>query len=44
MDARWKSLAEIAHDWQISLNEAQSLVEREHCPVVFRQSGPVYLI
>jgi hypothetical protein len=44
MHARWKTLTEIAADRHISLAQAQSLVEREHCPVVFRQSGAVYLI
>ena len=44
MTAHWKTLAEIARERAITLDEAQGVVEREHCPVVFRQTGPVYLI
>jgi hypothetical protein len=44
MQARWMTLPEIAQARQISLEEAQRLVDEANCPKVFRLHGTVYLV
>ena len=44
MQTKWMTLAEIALSRQITLNEARQLVDRTHCPTVFKTHETLYLI
>lgn len=44
MQAKWMTLAEIARDRRLSLDEARCLVDRAHCPTVFKTHETLYLI
>lgn len=44
MNTKWMTLAEIAHEKHLSLNEAQKLVAETNCPKAFKPTGTLYLI
>ena len=44
MSKQWKTIQEIAQERRISVDEAQRLVQREHCPATFHGSVALYLV
>lgn len=44
MSKQWKTIQEIARDRSITVDEAQKLVQREHCPATFHGAVTLYLV
>ncbi|MET0367528.1 MAG: hypothetical protein ABW058_05100 [Methylobacterium sp.] len=44
MTSKWMTLAEVAMSRQLTLAEAQRLVDGSNCPKAFKTAGTVYLI
>jgi hypothetical protein len=44
MQTKWMTLAEIALDRHITLDEARRLVDTTHCPAVFKTHETLYLL
>ncbi|GJD95020.1 hypothetical protein [Methylobacterium iners] len=44
MQTKLMTLAEIALDRHITVEEAKHLVDRSHCPRIFKTAGTYYLL